>query len=109
MRTTHLYLLLALAGTVIPYIPFTSWVLENGWDVHRFRDELFVNRVSAFFGLDVVLSATTLLVSLSRGPLRLGIGGGLVCLMATFLVGVSAGLPLALYFRERQTERNPLL
>ena len=97
-----LYLALAIIGTVAPYAKFIPWLIEHGLDLRLFVSELFSTRIGGFFGLDVLLSAVTLIAFIrhegSRRKLRLlwlPIG-------ATCLIGVSCGLPLFLYLRERQ-------
>lgn len=62
MRLRPLYLALCVLGLLIPMSAFIPWLLEYGVDPARFTNELFANRVSAFFGLDVIVSAITLLV-----------------------------------------------
>lgn len=97
-----LYLALSVIGMVAPYARFVPWLIEHGLDVRLFVSELFSTRIGGFFGLDVLLSAVTLIAFIrhegSRRKLRLlwlPIG-------ATCLIGVSCGLPLFLYLRERQ-------
>lgn len=55
------YLLLAIAGAVIPYSQFVPWVAEHGLDARGFALELFSTRIGAFFGLDVLICAVVLL------------------------------------------------
>lgn len=92
------WLMFAVIGAVVPLIPFGSWLLDNGVDTELFFDELFANRISTFFALDVVISAAVVLTlagqfrgSLSRKQVALVVAG-------TLLVGVSLGLPLLLWF-----------
>ena len=56
------YLGLLAAGIALPYARALPWVREHGLDVRRFHGELFANRVSSFFGWDVIVSAATLVV-----------------------------------------------
>lgn len=57
MRPKHLYLALALAGTVLPYSQFLPFLREHGLDLRLFLDQLFVNRISGFFAWDVIVSS----------------------------------------------------
>jgi len=99
-----LYLLLCVLGTFVPYIPFVQWLQVNPVDAQlpaRFAAELFSTRIGAFFGLDVILSAITLFVFVvaeRRSGARTRIW---TVVAGTLLVGVSLGLPLYLYERER--------
>ncbi|BDC48517.1 hypothetical protein F183_A08330 [Bryobacterales bacterium F-183] len=93
----YAYLLLAVLGLVIPYSKFLPWLFRNGLNLPLFFQELFVNRISSFFGWDVILSAVALLYWIWREkhvPRRWMAATG------TLLVGVSFGLPLFLYLRE---------
>lgn len=97
----RIYLLLAVVGAVLPLLAFVPWLAAHGLEIELFMGELFANRVAAFFGWDVIVSAVTLLVALVLSPgttsshQRVGIALG------TLLVGVSLGLPLYLYFQEQ--------
>ena len=62
MPRKYAYLVLFVIGTVVPYLSFVPWVMDHGFDISRMVEELFANRISAFFGLDVVVSAIVLWV-----------------------------------------------
>ena len=95
------YALLAVLGFVLPYSQFLPWVMENGVDLPALTSELFSTRIGAFFGLDVVVSAVVLFAwvvfekSVKRVTYRW------VVVVGTLSVGVSFGLPLYLWLRER--------
>lgn len=57
----NIYLLFALIGTIIPWIPAVFWLKEWGIDLSFFIREAFANRISAFFTLDLLLSGLFLL------------------------------------------------
>jgi hypothetical protein len=96
------YLILAVAGTLLPYSRFVPWLLEHGLNIPLFFGELFSTRIGGFFGLDVLLSAVTLIAFIRREGARKNMRLLWVPIAATCLVGVSCGLPLFLYMRERQ-------
>lgn len=97
MKLKTLYLLLSLLGAVLPLAAFLPWLLEHGLDFRLLFADLFANRVSAFFGLDVVVSAIVVIVfAWCERRLRLW----WLPVLATLSVGVSLGLPLLLYLRE---------
>jgi hypothetical protein len=76
--------------------------MANGLDLPLFFRQLFQNNISAFFGVDVIVSALVLwLFVFSEGPRR-GMKNLWVYVLCTLLVGVSLGLPLFLFFRERK-------
>lgn len=101
MNRKAVYLLLCVLGTVLPYWQFAPWVLEHGLDLSLFFQELFANRIGGFFGMDVIASAVTLVVFVfTEGRLR-KVQMLWLPMVAVVTVGVSLGLPLFLYLRER--------
>ncbi len=106
MRAKHVYLLLYVVGFVLPYWQFVPWVAANGLNMSFFFQQLLANRISAFFAMDVVVSAVTLLVFSRVESARLGITGRWWVVLAVLTVGVSLGLPLFLYLRERKLESS---
>jgi hypothetical protein len=106
MKLRHLYLVFALMGLVLPYSQFIPWIVEH----HElnmsvlFRD-LFANRISAFFGMDVIVSAIVLISFIQAEGKRLRMRLLWLPTLGTLLVGVSLGLPLFLYLREGELDR----
>ena len=100
MPRKYAYLGLFVIGTVVPYLSFVPWVMEHGFDISLMVEELFANRISAFFGLDVVISALVLWVFVSFEGRRLGVKHTWAPILASLAIGVSAGLPLFLFLRE---------
>jgi len=107
MKPRTLYPVLCVAGVLIPYSQFLPWALQHGLNLSLFVHELFANRVGAFFGMDVIVSAVALLVFSRIEGARLGIHGRWLVLLAVLTVGVSLALPVFLYLRELALERNP--
>ena len=106
MKPKTVYLLLCIVGFAVPYVAFTPWLVEHGPNGCLFVQQLFANRISAFFALDVLVSAVVLLRFSALESRRLQLHSRWVILVATLLVGVSFGLPLFLYLRERQLEQG---
>jgi len=104
MRLRHVYLFLCVIGTILPYWKFLPWVLEHGFDLSLLFHELFATRIGAFFGLDVVVSALVLFVFIATEGRRLVVAKIWLPILATLLVGVSLGLPLFLYLRQRHLD-----
>jgi hypothetical protein len=104
MKLKTVYLVLCVLGAVLPLWQLAPWLAANGLDVSLLFRQLFANRVGAFFGVDVIVSAVVLAVFVwSEGPrVRLR----WLALVATLAVGVSLGFPLFLYMRERERERR---
>ena len=97
------YLGAAVLGAVIPYIWVTPWLREHGLDAPRFLSELFSTRVGAFFGLDVLVSAVVLIGFIAWEGKRSRMKGLWLPIAATCAIGVSCGLPLFLFMRERHS------
>ncbi len=104
MRLRHVYLVLCVIGGLVPYSQFIPWCLQHGMDFSLFVHQLFANRISAFFGLDVIISSLVLLVFVFSEGKRLDLRHLWLPVLASFLVGVSLGLPLFLYMRQRHLD-----
>ncbi len=104
MRLRTAYLILCALGVALPYWQIAPWLWAHGLDLPLFSQQLFENRVGAFFGMDVVVSAAALLVFVFAEGGRLGMRGRWLPAAAVVAVGVSLGLPLFLYMRERRLE-----
>jgi Terpene cyclase DEP1 len=90
----------------VPYAQFVPWVSQHGLHPGMFVRELFATRIGAFFGLDVVLSAVALFVFIFAERRLISIRHVWLPLIATLVVGVSLGLPLFLYMRQRVLDRT---
>lgn len=101
MKAKHWYLVLCVVGTVLPYLQFIEFLRDNGFDLREFHDQLFRSHVAAFFGWDVIVSAIVLWVFVAVEGRRAGVKHRWAPVAATLTVGVSLGLPLFLYLRER--------
>jgi len=104
MRLRHLYLGLCFVGIALPYLQFVPWLMGHGIDLRLFCQELFATRIGAFFGLDVLVSAIVLFVFLFTEGRRLEVRLLWAPVLATLLVGVSLGLPLFLFLRQRRLD-----
>jgi hypothetical protein len=108
MKLKTVYLGLCILGVVLPYWQFAPWVAANGLNLRLFFQQLFANRIGGFFGMDVFVSAVALLVFVRVENSRLSMRGRgrWLPLLAVLTVGVSLGLPLFLYLRERKLEQD---
>jgi hypothetical protein len=97
-----LFLIAAVLGTVLPLSYFVPFVATHGLDLQLFFKQLFQNNISAFFGVDVFVSAVALWLFVFSEGRRRGMKNLWVYVLCTLLVGVSLGLPLFLFFRERK-------
>jgi len=101
-----LYLLLAIAGLILPYYFFISFLTANGPDSRAFLDQLFGTKVSSFFASDLLISAVVFLVYLRPEARRHGVKRSWLYLIATLLIGLSFAFPLFLYVCESSSEQS---
>jgi hypothetical protein len=102
MKPKHLYLLLCIFGAVLPLSQLLPFLREHGLDARLIIEQLFANRISAFFGLDVIVSSVVLWVFVAVDGRRSGVRHLWAPIAASLMIGVSLGLPLFLYLRERR-------
>jgi hypothetical protein len=114
MNRKAVYLVFCILGIALPYSQFVPWVVaQHGVPLGLFLRELFANRIGAFFGMDVLVSAIVLIFFIRREGKRLGVRLLWLPIVGTLTVGVSLGFPLFLYLRESALESagpaaNPL-
>jgi Terpene cyclase DEP1 len=101
----RVYLALCIVGFLLPYWQFIPWVAEHGLNLPLLVRDLFANRISSFFGLDVLLSAVVLWIFIVAEGSRLGMRHLWLPIIATCVIGVSLGLPLFLYLRQVHFDR----
>ena len=101
MRVKQLYLALCVAGTLLPCWQFLPFLRDHGLDLPLFFQQLFATPVSGFFGMDVIVSSVVLWVFVLGEGRRAGVRYLWAPIAANLVVGVSLGLPLFLYLRER--------
>jgi hypothetical protein len=106
MKLKTVYLVLCVVGVVLPLWQIAPWLLSNGLNLPLFFRQLFENRVGAFFGMDVFVSAAALFVFVFAEGSRAGVRARWLPVVAALAVGVSLGLPLFLYMRERRLEQD---
>ena len=107
MNRKNIYLFLCVLGVTLPYSQFVPWVMDNGLPLGLLVHQLFANRISAFFGLDVLVSSVVFLVFMGLEGGRLRLRFRWLPIVGLWAVGVSLALPLFLYLRERALEGSP--
>lgn len=101
-----IYLIIAVLGAVLPLSQLLPFLTTYGFDVPLLFRQLFQNHVSAFFGLDVIVSSVALWVFVfSEGP-RCRMKNLWLYVLCNLAVGVSLALPLFLFFRERKLQAS---
>ena len=103
MKPKNLYLVLCIAGLILPYSQFVPWLVEQH-SLRGFLPAMFANRISAFFACDVLVSAAVLVAFMAIERRRLRVRARWAPVLALLTVGVSVALPLYLYLRESAIE-----
>jgi hypothetical protein len=102
-----LFLFAAILGTVLPLSYFVPFLAAHGLDVPLFFRQLFQNNVSAFFGMDVIVSSVVLWLFVFSEGRRRGMRNLWLYVVCSLTVGVSLALPLFLFFHERKLKLLP--
>jgi len=102
----YLYLALCILGTALPCSQLIPFLAEHGLDVPLLIKDLFANRISGFFGFDVIVSSVVLWVLVLTEGRRQKMKHLWTYIVCNLLVGVSLGLPLFLFMRERRLARQ---
>lgn len=98
------FLVAAIVGTILPLRFLVPFLLANGLNLPVFFEQLFQNDVSAFFGIDVIVSSLTLWAFVFSEGRRRQMSKLWVYVICNLVVGVSLALPLFLFFRERKIQ-----
>ncbi|PGE24016.1 hypothetical protein COM57_27035 [Bacillus pseudomycoides] len=101
-----IYILLSIIGAVVPYSYFIPFLMENGFNLLLFSQELFANRISTFFPADFFISCLVFWVFLYSETKKYQIRYWWICIIATVTVGLSFALPLFLYFRHSKLQQT---
>ena len=97
----YVWLALAVWGTIHPMYYFVAWFNTNTWDIMAMVDAWHANAATSGLVWDLTIAAVTLTIweiyeAFSRKNYL-----SLLAVPATFMIGVSCGLPLYLYLRSR--------
>jgi hypothetical protein len=107
----QVYLGLAVIGFVVPNTLTLMESVQTGnilfWtDPARTTSQLFANRTSSAFGLDLFATAIAALVWMTHEAQRIGIAKVWRFWILALLFGLGGVLPLFLYVRERRLDRR---
>ena len=106
MKARHFYLICCVLGLILPYSQLVPWLLEHGLNITLFYRELFANRISAFFAIDVIVSAIVLIWFIQSEGRRLRVRLLWLPTIGTLVAGVSFGFPLFLFLRQTSLDRT---
>jgi hypothetical protein len=96
-----IYLVLAVVGAIVPMAHFLPWMSENGADLSALVAAWKVTGATTGLYYDLLISAIALSVWIIGETYVRKDWWVLVCLPATWGIGVSCGLPLFLFLRTR--------
>ncbi|MEA5512675.1 DUF2834 domain-containing protein [Nodularia sp. UHCC 0506] len=101
-----LYLLLAIIGTIDPWIFLFQFFSQNGLAVNLFFQSAFANYISSELTADLLISALVFCCFALWELKRIGVSQRRLFfyVVITFGIGLSCALPLFLYFREQALE-----
>jgi len=106
LRVKYIYLILCFLGLILPYSQLILILIEGNLGFEMMVTQLFGNRVSALFALDLFVTATVFVVFAINEGFKLKIKNVWIPLLATIVVGASLGFPLFLYLREINLEKK---
>lgn len=95
------FLLLAVIGTVVPMYYFISWFEEFGYDLAAMVEAWNVNDASTGLVYDLTIAFAALVIWIIRETVQNKRWLNLIAIPASLCIGVSCGLPLYLYLRNR--------
>ena len=96
-----IYMALAIIGTIVPMMHFMPWIQENGIDVQALVLALKINSATTGLYYNLLISAVAFNIWILAETYVRKDYWVLICLPATYLIGVSCGLPLFLFLRTR--------
>ncbi|MGJ8483290.1 DUF2834 domain-containing protein [Pseudoalteromonas sp. SYSU M81236] len=97
------YLIFTVLGVLLPYGAFVPWLVTNGLEIGLLFSEAVANPISIFAWLDVLVTAIVLLVFVIVDGQRHKVKYRYFAVLGTLLIGVSFGLPMYLYLKEKQS------
>lgn len=97
-------LICSLAGAIVPYFFFFSFISEHGIDLFRFTKALFENDPAAGFSSDLLITSFVFWIYLFHHK---DIRYKWVYILLNLLVGLSCAFPLFLYVKLKKSKKIP--
>lgn len=106
IRLRHLYLALAIAGAVLPWMANLDFIKAHGasFDLGLFVQLANANPASASLSRDLAIAASTVSIWMVSEAKRLGVKGIGWVMLSCVTVAFAFGCPLFLYLRERRLD-----
>ncbi len=96
-----IFLALAIWGAIHPMYYFIQWFQAEGWNLMAMVDAWHANAASSGLVWDLTIAAIALTIWILAEAFQSRRWLGLIAIPATFGIGVSCGLPLYLFLRNR--------
>ena len=96
-----IYLAMAIIGTIVPMMYFVPWMQQNGADLSALISAWKATPTTTGLYYDMLIAAISLNLWIVVETYIRKDYWVLICLPATYLIGVSCGLPLFLFLRSR--------
>jgi len=100
-----LYLWLAIAGGVIPYVFFLQHFASEGVSLRGFVTALFVNFAAGGFTVDLLLTSAVFWIFMLHQRRREKGPSPILFIALNLLIGLSCAFPAYLYSRERRASK----
>ena len=101
MRLQSIYLIAAILGTVLPYYYLISFLMDEGFNLALFGEQLFTYAASSMFTVDLLLSSFVFWIFVEHEGRKAAMRHRWIYIVCNLTVGLSLALPLFLYVRER--------
>mgnify|MGYP003324673790 FL=1 len=99
-----IYLALAIWGALHPMWYFITWFRSEGFNLTKMIDAWHANAASTGLVWDLTIAAITLTCWIIYEVYRSRRYEYLIAILATFLIGVSCGLPFYLFLRKTKND-----
>ena len=99
MKLVHAYVILALTGTLVPWLFFGGFFAAHGLDIPRFVASLFANGAAGGFSADVLISIIVFWIWSFADSREHSVGRWWLVLPSACCVGLSLAFPFYLVLR----------
>lgn len=95
-----IYVLLSLIGAILPCYYMVPFIKEHSFDYQLFIDQMFINQVSSFLSVNLLVATGVLIVFVILEYIKYQVKFSWIAILGTCLFGVSFGLPFFLFLKE---------
>ncbi len=99
MNAKFAYLLLAIAGGVVPYAFFFQHFQQHGYNLAAFAEAVFANAAAGGFAADLIIASAVFWIMMIREYRSARAPAPAPFIVLNLLIGLSCALPAWLYAR----------